>query len=1382
MLRNNSIANKFFLGFFFTSAIAVISMMLIIYFSIKSNIIESKVKQLEVLHNIKYKQVQDAIQRLQNPFLKFIKDNRELYGFNTLASTYNHISDSFSSKDIANCKQELIKHYSGKFTNEPVIDYMRISVQDGIPQSNNGIVAQCSKLNKIVEILSLKNIDFNQDRIKIYEKQYSKIQKALQIFLSSEQFESILFISKNDEVIFSSDRNSIVGHNVVSSMWTKGLAQQISKFHTMTSYGSQKYYYVDMQPYLPLNGYPVFFIIAPIFEQKEYQGSIVLVVSSLYLDNILSDNNNWLQAGFGKTGDAYLTSDSGVFRSNKRQFIEDKDNYLSVLRSVNRPTIMYDMIARFGTLATYASIMRPAHSKVFTGGRDYEIYTSVDDVEVISYYTPINIGNLSWILFVRMEMSEVLEDLNGIKKLMQSLVIPVFIILFFITGLLTYLTTKPIRQMKNICSALAQGEKCELIPKGNYKEINELINSFNSMLTTLRENDIRTKYAQHELEDSLMHQAVISQELKEERDFIRRILDSKGVFIFIIDENDKIIRTNNVMNKVYPGRKIIGEYYQSFLPEENRRRVAYIMSLLREGSENIPNFVSTDVYNGKSIYIEWNFSTFMGKNINDGHQEVYITAIGVNITERYEAEQLSKENAAMFHTIFSKAYDAVLITDENNNIMLVNKSFESLFKLDYMEIVGKPIIPVIFSDEYKNVLLTDTNEGKTIELDAVKADNSKFPVDLSISKIIYKGKLSILYIIRDSSHRKQREDELHKALNRVQEAEKNKSEFLASMSHELRTPINGIIGFIDLLKDTKLDAAQQEYIKIISASTENLFNIMDDILDFSKIESGKMQLENIDFNAWSVFEESASLFAAKAMDKNIILISFFSIDTPKYLVGDPLRIRQIITNLISNAIKFTDNNGRVILRISIIEQDKESCKLRISVKDNGIGITQEQQQIIIDSFAHSEISSIKYGGTGLGLAISQSLASAMGSNLNLYSEYGHGSEFYFTLNLPISYKKDKRSKTDFSSTHILLFGCSEDCPAKELYEEYFRNLKTQVKYSIDEKELKDKKYNIIGINCDSNEYSFVENVIKQHNDKYFILFTVTPINNKFLNIKGDNVYHLMPPFTVTKLIDTLSDISGINKTIQIRNKKEKRHRYTGNVLLVDDNDVNLKLAEMMLTNIGLSVELAENGNTALEKYKKNSYDVIFMDIYMPVMDGLEAAKEIIEFEKDNSKPHTPIIALTADTVREDIEIYISAGMDDFISKPIVKSKLEAVLGRYIVKEEPSLDDEIIQAVSVSIGNNNEEAINKAINDYCYAAWHYTQNLFHAVNELNEGSSLYIIEQLINMSETYKFRRTIKILKKIRENVENGINETIYTEIEALKDAIYKIKRSIRYKQ
>lgn len=231
-------------------------------------------------------------------------------------------------------------------------------------------------------------------------------------------------------------------------------------------------------------------------------------------------------------------------------------------------------------------------------------------------------------------------------------------------------------------------------------------------------------------------------------------------------------------------------------------------------------------------------------------------------------------------------------------------------------------------------------------------------------------------------------------------------------------------------------------------------------------------------------------------------------------------------------------------------------------------------------------------------------------------------------------------------------------------------------------------------------------------------------------------------------------------------------------MLVDDNEVNNRLSEILLKNMGLKVDIAENGQIAVDKYKKNMYDLIFMDVYMPIKDGLTAAREIVAYEREMKLPHVPIIALTANVVEDDVDEYINAGMDDFVAKPIVKNKLEVVLNRYLNKEQILFNEDVAKGVAEYIKSDDHKLIAAAVNEYCQISWHYAQTLLHAVSEFNEGSSLYIINKLLALSEKYQFTLALNVLYKIKQNVEDGMNENVFSLIDELKDVIYKIKHSI----
>jgi signal transduction histidine kinase len=390
-------------------------------------------------------------------------------------------------------------------------------------------------------------------------------------------------------------------------------------------------------------------------------------------------------------------------------------------------------------------------------------------------------------------------------------------------------------------------------------------------------------------------------------------------------------------------------------------------------------------------------------------------------------------------------------------------------------------------------------------------------------------------------------EELVKAKKAAEAAAEAKSIFLANMSHEIRTPMNGIIGMVDILKKTPLTPEQKEYVQIIESSGENLLTIINDILDYSKIEAGRIELEKIPINLREEINNVVKILQIQADRKNLSLIVEIDDDVPQFLIGDPVRLKQIIINLVNNAIKFTEKGN---IRIVVEKQQINGTKAHLLFKviDTGIGISEEGKKRLFKSFSQVDRSTTrKFGGTGLGLAICKNLSEMMGGEIGVESEVGVGSTFWFTVVLEIS--------------------------DKETYQKS-------------------------------------------------------------------------------------------NKSEKIDNIKEKI-KVKLNILLAEDNTINQKVALVNLNNLGHNTDVANNGKEAVEMFLKKNYDLIFMDIQMPEMDGIEATKKIREIEKKhNAIRKIPIIAMTANTMEGDKEKYLQAGMNDYVSKPFKQKELVAIFNKY----------------------------------------------------------------------------------------------------------------------
>ncbi|MDB2414996.1 CHASE domain-containing protein [Rickettsiales bacterium] len=537
--------------------------------------------------------------------------------------------------------------------------------------------------------------------------------------------------------------------------------------------------------------------------------------------------------------------------------------------------------------------------------------------------------------------------------------------------------------------------------------------------------------------------------------------------------------------------------------------------------------------------------------------------------------------------------------------------------------------------------------------------------------------------------------ELEISKEKAEEIARLKSEFLATMSHEIRTPMNGIFGMAELMLDTSLSSKQSNYIKTLMESADSLLTIIDDILDFSKVEAGKMQLEPIAFDLHELTESVAELFSIKANKKEIELIVRYIPDTPRHLIGDPGRIRQVINNLVGNALKFTETGY-----ISItVEQFKSNVKgkvgIKVSVEDTGIGLPEGAKDYIFDKFSQADSSTTrKFGGTGLGLAICKQISNLMGGDVGVDSVLAEGSTFWFTMLLEEgeSNKKYIESSVDISILEglkvIIIDDLSINCLILEEQltkqgmfctkcnnpKEGFKLIKDAAKNG--------QPFDIAIIDHLMPEISGEELAIKIKKEpsvKDLVLVLSTSAgkkghNNKFVDA-GFSGLLLKPVRTdnLNKILSAVWDARNSNKNILIDEdalnaslggNKEKIF-YNVPILVVEDNRINREFAKEMLTNMGCNVDLADNGKIALDKVKYNQYALIFMDCNMPVMDGYDASIKIRKMIEDEKISEVPIVALTANAMKGDKDKCIECGMSDYIIKPVKKETLRKAIFKWV---------------------------------------------------------------------------------------------------------------------
>ena len=839
----------------------------------------------------------------------------------------------------------------------------------------------------------------------------------------------------------------------------------------------------------------------------------------------------------------------------------------------------------------------------------------------------------------------------------------------------------------------------------------------------------------------------------------RSLVENIQLGINLIDSDHNILMVNRYQSKTFnkPTSEMVGK--KCFKEFEKRASVCPHCPGVQAMQSGKPAVAETEGVrdDGSRFVVKIDAFPLFG---TDESVTEYIEVVE-DITERKQSEVKLQQSELRFKRLFEQSNDAIIIHQAGKILDVNHKTCEMLGYNE--EKLLSMSVPDLHPEEdrhaaRKRVDPAHRAEAILFETGLVRADGKIIDVEIS-SRIIDRKNSIIQGILRDITERKRAEADLQKAKQEEEEANQElreinqqledaierantmaveaeaansaKSEFLANMSHEIRTPMNGILGMNGMLLDSPLNPAQREYAEVVKFSAESLLSIINDILDYSKIEANKLELEVIDFDLRDTAEDACRMLAIKAEDKNLEIICGIQPRVPQFLRGDPVRIRQVLINLVGNAVKFT-NKGEVAVAVSLLEEDDKHVTLCFAVSDSGVGIPQDKINYVFESFSQADTSTTRqYGGTGLGLTISRRLSEMMGGEIGVESEEGKGSKFWFTAVLAKRTEDDKAAAvmhSDIRDLRILVV--DDSATSRQVFSDLLEAWGCRFNTVDDGNQAMEKlvraatekdPYRVALIDSQMpgiDGITLGEKIKKDPDLMQTQLVLLSSLSMQRGGSKSRNnnfAAYLVKPVKSSQLFDclaTMSDdfpqnqdvVNGAEPAARRREPTESPKKQI-RVLIAEDNPINQKVALNLLAKLGYRADMVSNGVMAVRALEETAYDLVLMDVQMPEMDGLVATAAIRGLRSNVLRRDVPIIALTAHAMAGDRKGCLEAGMNDFISKPIDPKELQTKIEKWtniidvsFQKAEVPKSDKVPANIESSSPMDFNKALERAMGD------------------------------------------------------------------------------------
>ncbi len=1066
-------------------------------------------------------------------------------------------------------------------------------------------------------------------------------------FTKEYGYYDMLLITIDGDIVYSLKKESDLTQNVIAGSLKETNLGKV--FHK----GLETVVITDFAPYPPSGNLPILFLVAPIGLLGDTEGLVVLKLTNDTINAIMTEHSS----GMPKTSETYLVGPDKLMRSDS--YLDPEHH--SVKASFANP--------EKGSVDTKAS------RNALSGISGEEIISDYRGVSVLSAYMPFTFYHTTYALIAEINKEEAFRPVNNLKNMMIIATIVTMLITFLITLFIANKSTKPIETLTLSSIEISEGNLEKEVRVNSNDEFGILAQSFNKMRSSIRDKILA-------LDAEIQERSRVEKELKDAHDNL---------------ENRIAERTKELSEE-------IAERKRAEQLAEKDVKVKTGLNELNEAMKNAHriSILANNIICQIARFLEIPLAAFFVLN----REKVFQRVGSFGYPQSKNLPDYFKPGSGI---IGQAAKDM-------KPVILEEIPEYAKVTLGFGDAPPKTVLayPLVYDDQCIGVLeLAGFKEFTEDQLNwiaqASKSISSALRTIIDIYEIKHNEKLL-----------QENEDKLKIAKLEAEDSTKAKSDFLANMSHEIRTPMNAVIGLCYLALKTDLNPKQNDYLVKIENSAKNLLGIINDILDFSKIEAGKLDMEKVDFRLDDVLEDLANLVSVKAEEKKLQVLYSVSEDVPLFLIGDSLRLGQILINLCNNAVKFTEK-GEIVVSIKMICDEPEDAVLQFSVRDSGIGLTREQIAKLFQSFSQADTSTTrKFGGTGLGLTISRRLVEMMGGRIWVESEPGEWSEFIFTARFGKSKViKEKRRMPAGNMKGMNALVVDDNITAQHVFHDALESFSFKVKTTgsgeeaiqILEKADSKNPYKLILMDWKMHGMDGIEAASRIKSNKNIPqkprIILVTSYGREEVMLHAEEAgldAFLIKPVNNSMLFNTIMDVFGEDvsgrKIAKKREtaKEEAAEKLRGaSTLLAEDNEINQQVAVELLEAVGIVVDVVDNGRKAVEAVKASRYDLVLMDLQMPVLGGLEAT---IEIRADDSLKELPIVAMTANAMKEDIDRCHEAGMDDHVAKPIETEELYKALLKWIKPREgvmPDLREEDSSEKSETINPDIEIPVISGIN-------------------------------------------------------------------------------------